>query len=192
MPPKCSPSPASGWTLLLLTLTALLLAFLLAWVALPTFERLLARDLSFDTLLSPTLFLVLFGVFVIANTAIGVVQEFRAKRTLDRLQILITPTIGVHRDGALTSVAPSVAVSAAPSVPDFGDLAADQHLVNRRTGSDERFHGLVTLRGKEQLSVDRVPGGEGERVEVSWILMGQEPAQAAVNRMMEAEAVRHG
>lgn len=41
----------------------------------------------------------LFGFFVVANTVIGVVQEFRAKRTLSRLAVLNAPRATVRRDG---------------------------------------------------------------------------------------------
>src|SRR4029450_10836050 len=35
----------------------------------------------------------LFGILLVANTAIGIVQELRAKRTLDRLSVLTTPKV---------------------------------------------------------------------------------------------------
>src|SRR5205823_8645129 len=41
----------------------------------------------------------LFGVVLVANTLIGIVQELRAKRTLDRLTVLTAPTATVVRDG---------------------------------------------------------------------------------------------
>ncbi|MET0480032.1 MAG: cation-translocating P-type ATPase, partial [Mycetocola sp.] len=41
----------------------------------------------------------LFGFFVVANTLIGVVQEFQAKRTLARLAVLNAPRALVRRDG---------------------------------------------------------------------------------------------
>ena len=41
----------------------------------------------------------MFGLVMIANALIGIVQELRAKRTLDRLQVLNTPTITVRRAG---------------------------------------------------------------------------------------------
>ena len=47
----------------------------------------------------------LFGFFVIANVAIGVVQEFSAKRTLDRLALLNSPTTRVLRDGDVVELA---------------------------------------------------------------------------------------
>jgi cation-transporting P-type ATPase E len=40
----------------------------------------------------------LFGVVLVANTAIGIVQELRAKRTLERLRVLSAPTVRVLRD----------------------------------------------------------------------------------------------
>ncbi|MFZ0181267.1 MAG: cation-transporting P-type ATPase, partial [Candidatus Dormiibacterota bacterium] len=42
----------------------------------------------------------LFGLVLIVNTPIGIAQELRAKRTLDRLAVLTTPTARVIRDGA--------------------------------------------------------------------------------------------
>jgi cation-transporting ATPase E len=47
----------------------------------------------------------LFGFVLIANTLIGVVQELRAKRTLDRLSVLTAPTARVLRDGVEREVA---------------------------------------------------------------------------------------
>ncbi|WP_137159613.1 HAD-IC family P-type ATPase [Blastococcus sp. CCUG 61487] len=42
----------------------------------------------------------LFGAVVVANSAIGILQELRAKRTLDRLAVLHAPLARVVRDGA--------------------------------------------------------------------------------------------
>jgi cation-transporting ATPase E len=41
----------------------------------------------------------LFGIVMVTNAAIGIVQELRAKATLDRLAVLTTPTISVIRNG---------------------------------------------------------------------------------------------
>lgn len=41
----------------------------------------------------------LFGAVIVANSAVGIVQELRAKRTLDRLSVLSAPTATVVRDG---------------------------------------------------------------------------------------------
>lgn len=47
----------------------------------------------------------LFGLAVIANALIGIVQEFRAKRTLDNLTLINQPRSRVMRDGVETEVA---------------------------------------------------------------------------------------
>ena len=46
----------------------------------------------------------LFGGVIVANTLIGIVQEVRAKRVLDRLALLVAPRARVRRDGALTEL----------------------------------------------------------------------------------------
>jgi cation-transporting P-type ATPase E len=40
----------------------------------------------------------LFGLILIANSGIGIIQELRAKRTLDHLSVLNTPTARAVRD----------------------------------------------------------------------------------------------
>jgi cation-transporting ATPase E len=47
----------------------------------------------------------IFGVIVIANIGIGVVQEFRSKRTLDRLALISAPLARVRRGGTTIDVA---------------------------------------------------------------------------------------
>ncbi len=47
----------------------------------------------------------LFGLVAITNTVIGIAQELRAKRTLDRLAVINAPQARVLRDGAIRSVA---------------------------------------------------------------------------------------
>lgn len=42
----------------------------------------------------------LFGLVMIANAVIGIVQELRAKYTLDKLRVLVIPNVTVLRDGA--------------------------------------------------------------------------------------------
>jgi cation-transporting ATPase E len=48
----------------------------------------------------------LFGLVIVANSAIGVVQELRAKRTLDRLSVLGEEPVRVMRDGAQAEIRP--------------------------------------------------------------------------------------
>ena len=46
----------------------------------------------------------LFALVMVLNTVIGIVQEVRAKRALDRLRVLVTPTVGVRRAGVVGEV----------------------------------------------------------------------------------------
>lgn len=48
----------------------------------------------------------LFGLVIIINAAIGVIQEYRAKRTLDRLAVVSAPRVRVLRDGIQTTISP--------------------------------------------------------------------------------------
>ncbi|HYB85853.1 MAG TPA: HAD-IC family P-type ATPase, partial [Streptosporangiaceae bacterium] len=48
----------------------------------------------------------LFGLVIVANTGIGVVQELRAKRTLDRLAVLGEQPVRVVHDGVETALRP--------------------------------------------------------------------------------------
>ena len=45
----------------------------------------------------------LFGMILVVNSAIGIVQEYLAKRKLDRLALLNAPTTRVVRDGEVPS-----------------------------------------------------------------------------------------
>ena len=46
----------------------------------------------------------LFGFVLVLNTAIGVVQEIRTKRTLDRLAVLAAPQVRVRREDEVIDV----------------------------------------------------------------------------------------
>jgi cation-transporting ATPase E len=46
----------------------------------------------------------LFGIVLVANALIGIVQELRAKRTLDRLAVLSAPRVRVVRNGAIAEL----------------------------------------------------------------------------------------
>ena len=77
----------------------------------------------------------LFGVVLVANTMIGIVQELRAKRTLDRLTLLTAPTATVVRDGEASRLAPSAIVR-----DDVLELApGDQVVVDGVVLSSERL-----------------------------------------------------
>ncbi len=46
----------------------------------------------------------LFGIVLLTNSLIGIIQELRAKRTLDRLELLAAPRVSVVRSGRVSEV----------------------------------------------------------------------------------------
>src|SRR5712691_9007218 len=66
----------------------------------------------------------LFGVVLVTNALIGIGQELRAKRTLDRLAVLSAPRVRVIRDGAPHDIAVGELVAG-----DLVDLRAGDQLV---------------------------------------------------------------
>lgn len=66
----------------------------------------------------------MFGLLIIVNSAIGIVQEIRAKRTLDKLAIVSQSQPVVRRDGSTTAVAPSEVV-----LDDVIELGAGDQVV---------------------------------------------------------------
>ena len=99
----------------------------------------------------------LFGLVIIVNSAIGVGQEVRAKRTLDRLAVLNTPRAHAVRDGAVHEI-------------EVGEVVADD-LLQLHTGDQVPADGLVTassgLEVDESLLTgesDPIPKGCGDEV----------------------------
>lgn len=110
----------------------------------------------------------LFGFFVVANIAIGVVQEFSAKRTLDKLALLNSPTTRVLRDGTVVEVArdhvvmddvvvlkPGDQLSADTVVVESSGLEIDESII---TGEADA---VVKVAGDEALAGASVVGGTG-------------------------------
>jgi cation-transporting ATPase E len=76
----------------------------------------------------------LFGGVLISNIAIGIVQEVRAKRTLDRLALLVAPRARTLRDGVLTDLPAEALVPGDVVRLEPGDqVVADGRLVAART-----------------------------------------------------------
>jgi cation-transporting ATPase E len=99
----------------------------------------------------------LFGGVIVANAAIGIVQELRAKRTLDRLAVLNAVTARVVRDGEVGEVA-------------LGEVVEDD-LVELRAGDQVPADGAVVesagLELDESLLTgesDPVPKAPGDEV----------------------------
>jgi len=94
----------------------------------------------------------LFGITLVLNSAIGIIQESRSKRSLDRLTLLSAPRVVVRRDGVDTEIA-------------NGDIVADD---------------LVVLRPGDQITVDGdVVASEGLEVDES-LLTGEADSVAKV------------
>ena len=66
----------------------------------------------------------LFGIVLVSNALIGIAQELRAKRTLDRLAVLSAPRVRVIRDGAPREIAVEELVA-----DDLVDLRAGDQMV---------------------------------------------------------------
>ena len=85
----------------------------------------------------------LFGVVLVTNALIGIVQELRAKRTLDRLAVLSAPRVRVIRDGAPEDIAVAGLVAG-----NLVDLRAGDQLVAdgvvRASASLEADESLLT------------------------------------------------
>ncbi|HET6212629.1 MAG TPA: HAD-IC family P-type ATPase [Micromonosporaceae bacterium] len=77
----------------------------------------------------------LFGLIIVVNSAVGVVQELRAKQTLDRLAVLGEAPVRVRRDGAEIPIRPRdvvvddlVLLAAGETVPVDGVLRTAEGL----------------------------------------------------------------
>ena len=77
----------------------------------------------------------LFGIILVANAAIGIIQEWRAKRTLDRLSIVVVSKVRVIRAGRIAVIPPQdivasdvVFITAGEQIPTDGEVLAAQGL----------------------------------------------------------------
>ncbi|MEO7398542.1 MAG: HAD-IC family P-type ATPase [Ilumatobacteraceae bacterium] len=115
----------------------------------------------------------LFGGVIVANTAIGIIQELRAKRTLDRLTVVNAPRVSAVRDGAVVAIAvnelvmsdvmdllPGQQIAADSIVLTGANLEIDESLL---TGEADP---IVKQPGDELLSGSFVVAGNG-RAEVN-------------------------
>ena len=73
----------------------------------------------------------LFGIVLAVNTAVGVSQELRARRTLDRLAVLIAPSAHAVRDGSAARRARRRGRGRRPpGAPTGGQVVADGDVVD--------------------------------------------------------------
>ncbi len=96
----------------------------------------------------------LFGGVVIANTLIGIIQEVRAKRTLDRLAVVNAPHARVVRDGNVVAIPMNEVV-----LDDVLELApGDQVVVDGEVGESAALEVDESLLTGESETVPKPPG----------------------------------
>jgi cation-transporting ATPase E len=76
----------------------------------------------------------LFGIVLVANALIGIVQELRAKRTLDRLAVLSAPRVRVIRNGRASDIDVETLVLGDLVAVRSGDQVVADGLVRQSTG----------------------------------------------------------
>jgi cation-transporting ATPase E len=99
----------------------------------------------------------LFGFVLLFNTLIGIVQEYRAKRTLDRLAVLNAPRARVVRDGEVREIAVTEVV-----LGDLCDVHAGDQVV--ADGCLRRVDGLELDESMLTGESDPVAPAEGDEV----------------------------
>jgi cation-transporting P-type ATPase E len=98
----------------------------------------------------------LFGLVLLSNTAVGIVQEWRAKRSLDRLALLTAPVARVVRDGAAREVAVNEVVLDDVLEVGPGDQVVVDGVVLVTTGLEVD----ESLLSGESEPADKAPGDE--------------------------------
>ncbi len=95
-----------------------------------------------------------FGLLIIANSGIGIIQEIRAKKTLDALAIVGQTRPMVRRDGVAAEIAPSEVV-----LDDIIELGpGDQIVVDGDTVESASLDIDESLLTGEADAVDKAPG----------------------------------
>ncbi len=117
----------------------------------------------------------LFGIVLVVNALIGIVQEYRAKRTLDRLAVLSAPIARVVRDGASVEIPVEAVVlddlldlRAGDQVPADGTvrtsdgLELDESLLTGESdpilkrGGDQMLSGAIVVAGSGRFQATAV------------------------------------
>ncbi len=102
----------------------------------------------------------LFGIVLVLNTLIGVIQELRAKRVLDRLALLNAPQARVRRDGGELDLPVAELVLDDLVVLRPGDqVSVDGEVLTRQRARDRRV--AADRRGRSGAQVARRRGAVG-------------------------------
>ncbi len=98
----------------------------------------------------------LFGIVLVSNALVGIVQELRAKRTLDRLELVATPKATVVRDGEPVPLAVTDVV-----VDDLLEAhAGDQIVVDGVVAASTNLEVDESLLTGEADPIHKAPGDE--------------------------------
>ncbi len=110
----------------------------------------------------------LFGGVIIANTLIGIIQEVRAKLTLDRLSLLSSPLATVRRDATSIEVAVNeivlddiIELAPGNQVPVDGEVVASESLEIDESLLTGESDAVVKHPGDQVLSGSFVAAGSG-------------------------------
>ncbi len=153
----------------------------------------------------------LFGGVIVANTLIGIYQEARAKRTLDRLSLLAAPRARAWRDGEIVELAvEQVVVGDALHVEPGDQVVADGRVVAARAMSldesiltgesdavgkevgDEVLSGAYCAAGAGDFEVERVGAdsfAETIAAEARGTRTVPSPLQQDINRVLKITVV---
>jgi cation-transporting ATPase E len=148
----------------------------------------------------------LFGLILVANSGIGIIQELRAKRTLDQLSVLNAPTARAVRDGATVTVPAGQVVLDDVLELRSGDQVVVDGQVLRSAGleidesllsgeadpigkepGDEVMSGSFVVAGSGRVVATKV-GGESYAAKLTTRARGYSPARSeirdAINRVL--------
>src|SRR5699024_9218890 len=110
----------------------------------------------------------MFVFVLVINSAIGIIQEVRAKRTLDRLAALHAPTATVLRDGALNEIPIGevvlddlIELTTGDQVPADGELSRSEGLEVDESNLTGESDPIAKAGGDEVLSGTAVVAGRG-------------------------------
>jgi magnesium-transporting ATPase (P-type) len=148
----------------------------------------------------------LFGGVLVFNTLVGIVQEVRAKRTLDRLALLVAPHARTWRDGEVASLAvdevvPGDVIRLEPGDQAVADgrvlnaqsLAVDESILSgesdevEKSPGDQVLSGAYCVAGSGDYEVEAVgPDSFAERLaaEARGTRAQLSPLQVDVNRLL--------
>ena len=143
----------------------------------------------------------LFGFILIANTAIGIIQELRAKRALDHLRLLIAPKAHVVRDAVVQDVPVDKIViddvlelRPGDQVPIDGILLAAQSLEVNESLLTGEADPIPKLRGDQVLSGSFIVAGGGrlQAVRVGETSYARRLARTAQKFALSQSQLRNG